>query len=167
MKVRAQLKNYRMSPQKVRTVARLIRGTRVDEALARLGACPRKSSHDLASLLKSAVANAKNNFQINENDLFVSDVVVDEGMRLKRWMPRAYGRATKIIKRMAHISIIVEEKKDLKKTIVKEESNKQEKKVEKKSEKKTHQKMVKKEQKVTKDNEKKNKNVKKASNTKK
>lgn len=164
MKVRAQLKNYRVSPQKVRSVAKTVRGLNVDEALVRLRSGVRKSNEALATLIASAVANAENNFKMDRNALFISEMIVDEGSILKRWMPRAHGRATKIMKRTSHVSIVLEAKKESpavkKEEIeVKKEAVKKEKKVVKKvSEKKVLTK--KKEESLTKDK----KEVKKTSN---
>jgi len=115
MKVRAQLKNYRMSPQKVRTVARILRGRRVDDALLQLQMTTKKSTDALEGLIRSAAANAENNFQLDGSTLVIADVMVDEGTKLKRWMPRAHGRATKIIKRMCHVVVILESNEQSKK----------------------------------------------------
>lgn len=121
MKVEAQLNNLRMTPRKVRLVAYSIRGMAAGEALVQLAKQVKKSSLPLEKLLKSAIANAENNFGMKQEDLYVADVTVGEGQRLKRWMPRAQGRATMILKRMSRVRLILEEREGAsrKKKIVK------------------------------------------------
>lgn len=109
MKVIAKLNNLRISPRKVRDVADLIRGCKVDEAFYRLGNSVRRSTVSIEKLLKSAVANAQNNFGLSEDNLYISEILVDAGPTLKRWMPRAMGRATKILKRTSQIEIVLSE----------------------------------------------------------
>jgi large subunit ribosomal protein L22 len=141
MKVQAHLKNYRMSPRKVRPVANLVKGLPVSEASDRLLICVNKPAEAIAKLIASAVANAENNFQLDKNALFVKDCTVHEGMKLKRWMPRAQGRATRILKRMSHITVVLETRsedsvsKSAPKDSTMEKKEKRTKKVEKKSEK--------------------------------
>lgn len=110
MKVEATLKNLRISPRKVRLVVNLIKGMNVNEALVQLPYTGKKSSREIEKLLKSAIANAENNFGLDVNNLFVSDIQVGEGPTLKRWLPRAFGRATKLLKRTSIIYLILEEK---------------------------------------------------------
>lgn len=109
MKVKATAKYMRISPQKARLVARNIQGKPVEEALNILKFTPKKSSGVLAKVLNSAVANAEQLPGIDIDSLFVQEVVVNEGPRLKRFMPRAMGRANRIIKRTSHITVVVEE----------------------------------------------------------
>jgi len=111
MKVRAKLNNLRISPRKVKLVTDLIKGFDVDKALIQLAKNDKKAGHPLMKLLKSAVANAENNFRLDKKDLYVYDIQVGEGRRLKRWMPRAYGRAAQILKRTSMINLILEERK--------------------------------------------------------
>lgn len=111
MKVTAKLSNVRLTPRKARLVAGLIRGMRADQAAVQLGKTVKKSSGPMLKLLESAVANARNNFSLDERHLFVSSVVVNEGRKLKRWMPRAHGRATPIWRRLSHVTIALEERK--------------------------------------------------------
>jgi large subunit ribosomal protein L22 len=121
-KVTAQLNNVRISPRKVRLVADRVRGIGVNEAIGLLKYDLRKTAQPMEKLLKSAVANAQNNFKIKSDDLIVSDVIVGEGPTLKRWMPRAYGRASKILKRTSRVSVVLCEKDDkMKKVEQKEE----------------------------------------------
>lgn len=105
MIVRAKLKNYRMSPRKVRLVANLVRGKKADAALITLAFTNKQAAPVIAKLVKSALANAKNNYNLNDKDLVVKEITVDEAVTYKRWMPRAMGRATPIRKRGSHISV--------------------------------------------------------------
>lgn len=109
MEVKAKLKDLRMSPRKVRLVAGLVRGKKVAPALDQLTFSPKWSSKPLAKLLKSAIANAKNNFGLAEDNLFIKTLTVDGGPTLKRWMPRAQGRATPLNKRTSHITMVLGE----------------------------------------------------------
>ena len=111
-KVTAQLNNLRIAPRKVRLIADRVRGQRVEDAIGMLKYDLRKTAEPMQKLLKSAVANAQNNFKLNSENLYVVDVTVGEGPTLKRWMPRAYGRATKILKRTSHIKITIADKID-------------------------------------------------------
>ena len=103
--VRAKLKNFRMSPQKVRELADVVRGKRVDIAKNILEFTPRKSAVALKKLLDSAIANAENNSQMDSDNLFVKAIMVDETPVMKRFVPRAQGRAAKILKRSSHVTI--------------------------------------------------------------
>ena len=98
-----------MSPRKVRLAAGLIRGKKVKFALDQLSFSGKWSSEPVAKLLKSAIANAKNNFGLAEDNLFVKEISVDGGATLKRWMPRAHGRATPLKKRTSHVNITLAE----------------------------------------------------------
>ncbi len=106
-KVTAQLNNLRIAPRKVRLVVDRIRGQRVTEAMGILKYDLQRAAGPIQKLLKSAVANAQNNFKLKSEDLYVASITVGEGPTLKRWTPRAYGRATKILKRTSHISIVL------------------------------------------------------------
>ncbi len=110
MPVKVQLKHLHISPRKVRLVADLVRGLDVQEAEKFLTFNSKKASQSVRKLLKSAVATAKNDFSFEEENLFISEILVNEGATLKRWMPRAYGRAYPILKRTSHIIITLEEK---------------------------------------------------------
>lgn len=109
-KVTAQLNNLRIAPRKVRLVADRVRGVQVDEAIGMLKYDLRKTAGSMEKLLKSAVANAQNNHNLKSDNLYIVDITVGEGPTLKRWMPRAYGRATKILKRTSRVSLILSEK---------------------------------------------------------
>ena len=108
MKATAQLKYLKASPQKVRLVADLIRGRRVDDALQILRFTKKSCSGDLEKLLLSAVANAENSeASPNVDDLVVSQIFVDDGPREKRVQPAPMGRAYRILKRQSHVTIHV------------------------------------------------------------
>lgn len=104
---RAVLRHYRMSAYKARQVLDLIRGRDADRAEEILDATPREAARVVGKVLASAVANARNNDQLDPDELFVSACYADEGTTLKRWRPRARGRATRIRKRTCHITVIV------------------------------------------------------------
>jgi ribosomal protein L22 len=103
--VRAQAKYVRHAPRKARLVVDHIRGKSVDDARAILQHTPRAAAVDVLKLLESAVANAENNHELVADDLVVRKVYVDEGPTLKRYRPRALGRATRIRKRTSHMTI--------------------------------------------------------------
>ena len=107
----AKLKRLRISPRKVRLVADLIRGKKAKEALLILEFTKKKAALPLKKLLNSAIANAKNNFQLNPENLYIARITVDEGPKYKRWMPRARGRVNLILKRTSHITLILDEPK--------------------------------------------------------
>jgi len=110
MQVSAKLKNLRVSQRKTRLVADLVRGKDIDTARAQLQFSTKKTSQHILCLLNSAVANAKNNFNLDEKNLFVSAIVVEEGPTLKRWTPRAMGRASAIHKRTCSVIITLDER---------------------------------------------------------
>ncbi len=110
--VRAQAKYVRCAPRKARLVVNHIRGKSVGDARAILGATPRAASRDVLKLLDSAVANAENNHELVADELKVAKVFVDEGPTLKRFQPRAQGRATRIRKRTSHMTILLTTKED-------------------------------------------------------
>lgn len=106
---RALVKNIRISPSKVRIVARLIYGKSLADAKAILQFTPKAASPVLMKLLKSAEANAVNNNELNPEALFVAEIQVGEGPTLKRWRPRGKGSASPILKRSCRISIVLRE----------------------------------------------------------
>ena len=110
MEAKAYLKYARISPRKVKIVLDLIRGKDTDVAMAILKNTPKSASEYLTKLLRSAVANAENNFNMDVSKLFVSECFVCPGPTLKRIMPRAQGRAFRINKRTSHVTIAVSEK---------------------------------------------------------
>lgn len=112
MDTKAQVKHIRISPRKVRLVTDVVRGMNTGEALNQLTFVNKRAVLPVRKLIESAIANAKNNFNLSESNLFVKEIRVDEGRTMKRWMPRARGRATPIRKRTSHISLILGEIKD-------------------------------------------------------
>jgi len=104
---RAVLRHYRMSATKARQILDLIRGQEVDRAEEMLRTTPREAARVVGKVLASAVANARNNDLLDPEDLYVSACYADEGTTIKRWRPRARGRATRIRKRTCHITVIV------------------------------------------------------------
>jgi ribosomal protein L22 len=105
--VRAQAKYVRSSARKARLVCDNIRGKSVEDARAILAHTPRAVARDWSKLLESAVANAEHNHELVGEDLFIKAVTADEGPTIKRFRPRAMGRATKIRKRTAHLTILL------------------------------------------------------------
>lgn len=110
MEAKATAKYIRISPRKMKFVCNMIRGKNVDEALSVLKFTPKKGAVILEKVLTSAVANAENNFDMDRDNLYVAQVYANQGPTLKRWRPRAQGRAYKILKRTSHISVVVKEK---------------------------------------------------------
>ncbi|MFD1428217.1 50S ribosomal protein L22 [Kroppenstedtia sanguinis] len=110
MKSKAVARYVRMSPRKVRLVIDLIRGKSVDEALAILRFTPRAASPIIEKVLRSAIANAEHNYSMKPGELVVDQAMVDEGPTMKRFRPRAQGRAGRINKRTSHITVVVSEK---------------------------------------------------------
>ena len=110
MEARAYLRYVRIAPRKVQIVLDLIRNQPVDKAMAILKHTPKAACEPLAKLLKSAIANAENNHQMDAEKLYVSTALADPGPTLKRGMPRAQGRYNRILKRTTHITLGVSEK---------------------------------------------------------
>ena len=110
--VNATAKYVRVSPRKAGDVARLIRGKKVSEAKAILSLTPRAAAKLVGKVLDSAVANAENNHDLDADDLYVVQAYVNGGPTLKRFRPRAMGRASRIRKRTSHITVCVDEKKE-------------------------------------------------------
>ncbi|MCD6086199.1 50S ribosomal protein L22 [bacterium] len=115
MEVKASLKYLRIAPRKVRLVADLIRGLDVEEAKSLLSLERKRAAKSLLKLLNSAISNAKNNFHLNEDNLYIKTIRVDQGPTLKRYFPRAQGRATLIQKKTSHIFIELAESQKKKK----------------------------------------------------
>ena len=109
MEARAKLSYARISPRKVSIVLDLIRNKRLEETLAILQYTPKAASELLLKLVKSAAANAENNHDMDKNSLYVAECFVTPGPTLKRVMPRAQGRAFRILKRSSHITIVLKE----------------------------------------------------------
>jgi len=109
VQAKAILRGVRISPQKVRPVVDLVRGKPVDMALAILINVPNKAAGEVARTIKSAAANAENNFKMSPEDLRVATIFADEGPAMKRMVPRARGRANVIRKRSTHITVVVDD----------------------------------------------------------
>ena len=107
MQVQAKLRGARLSAQKARLVADQVRGRQVEDALNLLSFSSKKGADVIRKLLNSAIANAEHNEGADVDELKISEIYVDEGMTMKRIMPRAKGRADRILKRSCHISITV------------------------------------------------------------
>jgi large subunit ribosomal protein L22 len=110
MQVSATARYVRLSPRKVRLVTELITGKPVEEAAAILRFLPNAAARDVAKVLKSATANAENNFNLSADELIVARAVADDGPTLKRYRPRAQGRTFQILKRTSHITVAVADK---------------------------------------------------------
>lgn len=106
----ATLKHLRMSPRKIQPVAKAIRGVQVAKALDYLQLCKRKAAKPLAKLLKSAAVNASQEKGVDIDNLVVKTVMVNSGSTMKRWLPRAKGSASPILKRTSHITVVLGEK---------------------------------------------------------
>ncbi|ALX49390.1 50S ribosomal protein L22 [Lentibacillus amyloliquefaciens] len=112
MQAKAVAKSVRIAPRKVRLVVDLIRGKEIGEAIAVLRHTQRGASPVVEKVLNSAVANAEHNYEMEPDNLVISEAFVDEGVTLKRFRPRAQGRASQINKRTSHVTIVVSEKKE-------------------------------------------------------
>jgi large subunit ribosomal protein L22 len=110
MQATAHARHVRLAPRKVQLVLDLIRGKQVGDAIAILRHTPKSSSPVLEKLLNSAIANAENNFSLDPNKLYISQAYANQGPTMKRFRPRAMGRASSIHKRTSHITIVVSEK---------------------------------------------------------
>ena len=110
----AKLNHFKMAPRKARLVVNLIKGLSVNEAEAQLIISSKRASEQIIKLLRSAVANAKNTKEMNPDKLFVKEAWVDEGPTLKRFMPRAQGRASSIHKKTSHVILVLAESQKLK-----------------------------------------------------
>jgi len=112
MQVRAVAKDTGVSPRKVRPLVDMVRGKKLDEALTMLKFAPTPIARVVAKAVKSAVANAENNFQMSPSELKIVNIFADEARTLKRYRPRARGRVSPILKRSSHITVIVAEQGD-------------------------------------------------------
>jgi len=110
MKVQATAKFIRLSPRKARLVVDSIRGLSVLEAEKALTVMNKKGAEPVLKLLKSAIANAEHNFKLSKENLYVAAITANEGMTIKRFTPRAFGRATMVRKRTSHLNIVVDER---------------------------------------------------------
>jgi len=109
METKAVARFVRISPRKVRLVMDQVKGKRVEEALNMLAFSPKKGARILRNLINSAVANAENNHEMDVDKLYIKRIYADEGPTMKRWRPRALGRATRIRKRTSHLTVVLDE----------------------------------------------------------
>jgi large subunit ribosomal protein L22 len=109
VEVNAKLRYLRIAPRKARLLADLVRGMPLKEAKVQMGFNNKKAALPFLKLLKSAESNARHNFKVGPENLYVKEIRVDEGPTLKRFMPRARGRATTIRKRASHITVVLSE----------------------------------------------------------
>ncbi|MHB8171526.1 MAG: 50S ribosomal protein L22 [Thermincolia bacterium] len=112
MEAKAVAKYIRISPRKVRYVVDLVRGKKVSDALAILKFTPKVAAEAVEKVVKSAIANAEHNYEMDVDSLYVDQIFVDQGPTMKRFKPRAMGRADQIRKRTSHITVVVSEKKE-------------------------------------------------------
>ena len=109
MEVKATAKTVRIAPRKVRLVLDLIRGKDAQQALAILKFTPNHAAEAVSKVVKSAMANASHNHSMDENKLYIKTCYANEGITMKRYMPRAKGSAAQILKRTSHITVVVDE----------------------------------------------------------
>ena len=109
METKAAARFIRISPRKIRLIMDQVRGKKAEDAINMLGFAPQKGAYILKKLIHSAVANAENNANANVDALYIKRIYADQGPALKRWRPRAQGRATRIRKRTSHLTVILDE----------------------------------------------------------
>lgn len=110
MDVRASLRFFRMSPRKVRLLTNLLQGLPVAKAEAQLNLIDKAAALPLKKLLRSAIANAKNNFQIAEDGLYIKQCLTNEGPKLRRFTPKAFGRGAPIMRRSSHVTLVLSQR---------------------------------------------------------
>lgn len=107
---KAKLLNFGVTPRKVRLVIDLVRGKDLDTAYTILDNCPKMCAKDIAALIKSAEANAVNNFHMNRDNLYIAEITANDAARLKRILPRAKGSASGLVKRWSHVFVTLKTK---------------------------------------------------------
>ena len=122
MEVKAKVKFIRMSPTKIRLVANLIKKLPATKALDQLQFINKRAAGPVVKLIKSALANAEHNFELAKDNLFIKEITVNQGPTLKRWMPRAHGRATPIRKQFSHVNLVLAEIKAVGKVTAKKQT---------------------------------------------
>lgn len=110
MEAKAIARFVRIAPRKAQQVADLVRGKKIDEALAILKYTPKAAATIVEKVVKSALANAENNYNMDRDNLYVAEIYANQGPTMKRFRPRAQGRATTIRKRTSHIGVVLKEK---------------------------------------------------------
>lgn len=111
MEVIAKGKNIRIAPRKVRLVVDVVRGMNVDRALRQLEVMPQRAARDVYKIVRSAIANAENNYGLDAGDLYVARIWADEAPKMKRWRPRAHGRTSPLLSRSSHVTVVVDERR--------------------------------------------------------
>ncbi|MBU2235633.1 50S ribosomal protein L22 [Patescibacteria group bacterium] len=114
MEVKAKLSRLKIAPRKVRLVINVVKGMDVEKAEHQLQFMQKGAVAPVLKLLKSAIANAVNNSKLEKNNLYIKEITANDGPVLKRWKPRAFGRATEILKRSSHVEIVLGELKESK-----------------------------------------------------
>jgi large subunit ribosomal protein L22 len=114
MEAKAIAKNIGVTPRKARLVCDTVRGLKVSQALAILSNLNKAASLPVAKAVKSAAANATHNLSLNESDLYIKAIFADESIKMRRFLPRGKGNASKLIKRFSHITVIVDDGKEAK-----------------------------------------------------
>lgn len=112
MEAKAVSRYVRIAPNKVRQVVNMIRGKQVDEAISILKFTPKKASGVVEKVLNSAIANAEHNYDMDRDNLYISEAFVDQGPTMKRFKARAMGRADMIRKRTSHVTVVVSEREE-------------------------------------------------------
>ncbi len=148
MEIKAKLKYLKVAPRKAKLVVDLVRGIDINQARAVLKFEKKRAAKPILKLLESAIANAKNNFQLSENGLYIKSITVSPGPMLKRWMPRARGRATMIQKKTSHVFLTLDVDKNKKEDKKIKPSKQAEKIIKKEQEIKKEEKEIKKEEKI-------------------
>ena len=109
MEVKARIKSLRISPKKVRLVIGLVRGKKVVWALEQLRFMGSRASQPITDLLRSAIANAENTYKLDRNNLIIKSITADKSITLKRFLPRAHGRATPMMSKFSHVDVVLAE----------------------------------------------------------
>jgi len=112
MEINAKAKHIKISPRKVRLVVNAVRGMNTTKALEHLKFINKKAAGPVGKLIKSGIANAVNNYELDKDNLFIKEIRVDQGTVLKRWQPKAHGRATTLRQKMSHIVLVLAEIKE-------------------------------------------------------
>jgi large subunit ribosomal protein L22 len=107
MQVRAIAKNIGIPPRKMRLVTNAVKGLRVNEALAILQFLPNAGAQPVSKVVASAAANAENNYNLDPDDLYILNITTDDSFRIKRVKPRSHGRASRILRRFCHVTVVV------------------------------------------------------------
>ena len=110
MEVTATVRRVRISPRKARLVVDLVRGKKVTDAIQIMRFTPNKAAHDIEKLLRSVSANAENNYDLDPEDLWIKTIYANDARQVRRFKPKARGRAGRIIRRSCHITVIAEER---------------------------------------------------------